>query len=116
MFLAYLILLLSKKMELYFPELINNYLSDLLCMPIVLTIARYGIAYWINDARFRLNRWHIISATLAFILFFEIILPLRSSIYTADPFDALMYLLGAFIFWRCQSRSLASALSMDQPD
>lgn len=108
MLLCYLILFLSKKMGLFFPELINSYATDMLCIPIVLSIARYGIAYWINDARFQLNRWHMAAATLAFVVTFELVLPTYSSTYTADPFDALMYVSGVLLFERFQTPSLAS--------
>lgn len=113
MLLCYLILFLSKKMGLYFPDLINSYASDLLCIPIVLSIARSCIAYWINDATFKLNRWQITFTAIALIVCFEIILPQYSSVYTADKFDALMYILGAILFERFQSPSLASTTNFD---
>lgn len=108
MTLLYGVLFISKKTALYFPELINSYLSDFLCMPIVLSIARYGVAYWINDASFQLNKWHIGSATLAFFIAFEAILPQLSKAYTADLFDGLMYLLGALFYFQFQTPFLST--------
>lgn len=109
MLLTYLVLLVSKKTGLFFPELINSYLSDLLCIPLVLSIARYAIAYWINDACFQLNRWHMAFTSIAFALVFELILPKFSTVYTADPFDALAYGIGALLFDRLQSPVLIAA-------
>jgi hypothetical protein len=103
---VYLLLFLSKKLEWYAPEIINSYLSDLLCMPIVLSLARYGVAYWKNDASLFLDLKHIIAATTAFIVFFEWLLPHQNSLYTADPADVLMYLYGAVIFYHLQPRQL----------
>lgn len=108
MMILYAILFLSKKIGWYFPELINSYLSDLLCIPIVLSISRYVVAYWINDARLKLNIWHITSAVFAFIIVFEIILPQKDPIYTSDPLDALMYLIGGVIFYFHQTKNLIS--------
>lgn len=106
MVVIYLFVFLSKRMELYFPELINNYLTDLLCMPIVLSTIRYGIAYWINDASFRLGRYHMIVAVVAFIIAFEMLLPTNSHGYTADPIDGVMYSLGALIYSYLQTPTL----------
>ena len=111
--ILYSILFISKKLELHFPELINSYLSDLLCIPIVLSIARYGVAYWINDAHFQLNRWHMAFACLAFIGVFELALPSYNSVYTSDTFDALMYIIGTIIFDRFQTPSLISSRKLD---
>lgn len=116
MIMAYAVLLISKKLELYFPELINSYLSDLLCIPIVLSVARYGIAYWFNDANFQLNKLHIASATLSFIIVFEQILPSINTVYTADIIDGVMYIIGAIIFHTFQSPYISSKLNTPPKD
>src|SRR5688500_7428630 len=57
-------------------EFIDEYLDDLLCMPVVLSLAGAGMA--LAGFRFRLSAGHIIFTVIYCSLMFEVLLPLVS--------------------------------------
>jgi len=81
------------------PRLINNYLSDFLCMPIILTISLVGVRLIKRIPDFTLSPFMIFGMTTFYAVFFEFYLPRTSAIYTSDGFDVLMYYSGAFTYW-----------------
>lgn len=102
LFLAFLNQLIEKGFGVFIP-LVHSYLDDLLCFPIVLTLglAAYRTAY----PTYRLTGWHIWPMVLIYAVYFEGYLPQTSALYTSDPLDILMYVLGALIFQRFINRS-----------
>lgn len=76
------------------------YLNDLLCLPIVLSLA-----LWIQQKLFPmtcrpvLNAAQVIFAVLYFALFFEVVLPAFSRRYTRDYLDILAYAVGGIIYY-----------------
>jgi len=95
----YAIVQLSRHYEFYLPEFLNNYLTDFLCMPIVLTLCLFGIRVIHKKEHLELNGFMIISMTLFYAVLFEFILPKYSTNYTADPLDVMMYFFGTLFFW-----------------
>lgn len=82
---------------LVFP-LVQSYLDDLLCFPILLTI---GLAmYRTVWPGYRLTAWHIWPTVVLFSVYFEWYLPAVNSGFTADALDVMMYALGALAFDR----------------
>jgi len=75
---------------------IHAYLDDFLCFPIVLTTGLAAYRWlWPN---YTLGAWHIWPMFVFFVVYFEVYLPGTSSVYTADAWDALAYLLGILVF------------------
>ena len=76
------------------------YLNDLLCLPVVLTLA-----LWLHqklfpqNCRHRLNAAQVIFVVLYFAIFFEGILPIISARYTRDYLDILAYALGGLAYY-----------------
>ena len=70
----------------------NNYLADLICMPIVFYIV--GAFFKIVKINFSLSIHKVVFGVLYFSFIFEFLLPKFSSRYTGDWIDVLMYCLG----------------------
>jgi len=76
------------------------YLNDVLCLPVVLTLA-----LWLHqklfpqNCRHRLNAAQVIFVVLYFAIFFEGILPIISARYTRDYLDILAYALGGLAYY-----------------
>jgi hypothetical protein len=76
------------------------YLNDLLCLPVVLTIALWlQRKLFPRTSRFRLNAAQVIFAVFYFSLFFEGMLPAISDRYTRDYWDVLAYAAGGIIYY-----------------
>ncbi len=88
------------------PHFINSYLTDLLCMPIVMGIIVIILQkiYQFNNLIVGFNLVTLL--TLFFALFFEITLPLTSSEYVQDYNDIIAYFFGAYVFFFAQYSSL----------
>jgi hypothetical protein len=80
------------------PSLINNYLNDLLCMPIVLKIAQLAVRYLKKDGHLQLPIALVGILTLGYACYFEWFLPQFNSRYTADGIDVFLYFTGALFF------------------
>lgn len=75
---------------------IDNYLDDLLCMPILLG----GLLAEQKDLvnRNRLSWWEIALCTLLVAWLFEMLLPGLYISYTSDAWDVVCYTVGALFF------------------
>lgn len=80
-------------------EWVNNYLTDFLCMPIILTICLVGVRFFKRIPQFHLNQLMIFGMTAFYAFLFEYMLPNSSSLYTADFVDVIMYFAGAIFYW-----------------
>ena len=76
----------------------NNYLNDLLCMPIVLGIAQRTVRFLKSDSNLTLPVALQVVVTIMFALYFEGYLPQFNLRYTADVMDVLCYFLGMAFF------------------
>ena len=88
-----------QKFSIPIPYLFQNYLNDLLCIPIVLKVCQYVIRYIKSDITIRLNFLQIFTVCLGYTLYFEWYLPLHNPRYTADGIDILMYFIGGLFFY-----------------
>lgn len=80
-------------------KFLDNYMDDLVLLPIILGIALIVNRKFIsknNDAKF--NNVLIIFAWVYFCVMFELILPNFSKSFTADWIDCVAYGIGAFYF------------------
>ncbi|GGK64702.1 hypothetical protein GCM10011405_10860 [Rufibacter glacialis] len=80
------------------PAWVRFYLDDLLCLPIILTVALFLMRFFFG-ARVRLSKYQIGFAVLYVALVFEVILPLFMPRYTGDFFDVLLYAGGGWFFY-----------------
>ena len=94
--------ILEKAFGVFLP-VIHSYLDDLLCFPIVLTLGLAMYRYF--KPNYQLSAWHIWPTVIVYSVYFEWYLPQTSTVYTADVFDVLMYVLGALIYQRFINRS-----------
>ncbi|WP_266203645.1 magnesium citrate secondary transporter [Pontibacter kalidii] len=86
---------------------LHTHLDDLLALPLTLTIALAAERLYFRNPYFVLPLRYTLLALLLFSLVFEGLLPLLHRRYTADPWDVLAYLAGAFIFQGWMNKPLA---------
>jgi hypothetical protein len=122
-FLVHLFLFLLIKMlvllQVHLPQIITFYLTDLLCMPIVLCLSLFftqGIRKLMRvdqkKDELQIPLRYVFGLTFFWSVFFERYLPSVSTHYTSDKIDVLMYVFGAisFVIWmkRFDVKSLSS--------
>jgi hypothetical protein len=99
---VYILIRLLRKNNYDIPEWINGYLTDLICIPIVLMICLALVRSIKRDSLIEIKPWLIALICIEYALIFEWFLPQKSSIYTADWIDVLMYFFGGIIFFFTQ--------------
>lgn len=95
--------LLIKQVEV--PFWATAYINDFLCMPIVLTTCLFVVHLIKRDRSIRLSLFSILSLTIFYAVYFEVVLPRINPRYTADLIDVLMYFSGSLIFYLLQNKS-----------
>jgi len=99
-YLLYAIHYFGKHYIVTYNGLIPNYLGDLICMPIVLSLT-YSIMIFLKVPGFiKITTFHIFSATILFSIYFEWLLPNYFNIGTADIYDIIFYFAGALAYYR----------------
>ena len=93
-----LIVYTAQRLGLYIPELVNNYLNDLLCIPIVLKLCLYVVRYVKSDEQVKIPLALQLLITVMFIIYFENVLPKINPRYTSDILDVFAYVAGLFLF------------------
>ncbi|WP_339611349.1 hypothetical protein [uncultured Planktosalinus sp.] len=88
------------------PAIINNYVNNLLCMPLVLTSCLIVLQKIKSNNRITIPIFVIASVTLYYILFFEWYLPTVNPRYTADLIDVCLYIVGGVIFYFLQNKHI----------
>lgn len=99
--LAYLVL---DRIGIMFPAFIRFYFMDLLCMPVICGIILLLLRLF--KKFFHLTKSHLVSLTVMYSIYFEVIMPPVSERYTADVWDVVMYAIGAFLFYQVQKIDL----------
>lgn len=80
--------------------LLQSYLDDILCMPIVLfIILLFYNKYLFVDINYSIPISYILISIFFFIFLFELVLPIISKNYIADIFDVIAYTIGALFFY-----------------
>ena len=101
----------SQCVNLSLPWYVNDYLNDLLCIPLVLGLLSFAIRYLKNDSSFQFSISFIIGLALYYSLYFEYYLPDVNSRYTSDWIDIVLYFFGSILFYTYQrTRSLGYKL------
>ncbi len=86
------------------PKVINNYLTDFLCLPIVLSICLFGVRFFKSDQNLKLSFWMVFVIFLQYAVLFEFVLPKYSDLYTSDAYDVVAYGVGALFFLIIQNQ------------
>ena len=95
----YLLKILLFKMGIHI-QLVQNYLGDLLCMPVVLTCTLWFQRHiTTRNPDYQFTIYHVLVAVALYSVLFEWILPNQSPKYTADLWDVVAYSLGGIIFY-----------------
>ena len=81
------------------PRLVNNYVNDFLCMPIVLFICQFIVRKIKSNSTAVIPIPVIGLITCYFAIYFEYYLPSIDSRYTGDFIDVILYFLGAAFFY-----------------
>ena len=92
----------SQKLAMPLPLFVNNYLNDLLCIPLVLGALTFIIRKLKRDPRFTLPFGFIFILSSYYAVFFEYYLPKTNIRYTSDWIDVLLYFLGGMLFYLFQ--------------
>ncbi|CAN0571507.1 unnamed protein product [Ectocarpus sp. 12 AP-2014] len=91
---------IAQQFSFSIPQLINNYLNDLLCMPIVLKICQYAVRFIKKDEHITIPIKISFVLTILYALYFELLLPKLNDRYTADFMDVVLYFIGfVFFLW-----------------
>lgn len=96
--LVALLVYTAQQLALPLPSLVNNYLNDLLCMPIVLSICQYAVRFLKKNTSLQIPVTLVVTLTLCYAVYFEWLLPQVNPRYTADGIDVFLYFLGALFF------------------
>jgi len=99
-----LLVWIAQRLSLDMPSLVNNYLNDLLCMPIVLKICQYAVRQIKSDQNLQIPVGVAFILTIVYALYFEWLLPKINDRYTADVIDVCLYVIG-FVFFVWVERS-----------
>ena len=82
------------------PGMLQNYLADFLCLPIILTLAvllqRYVV---LRNPFYILNKAQVLFTVIYFSVLFELVFPYFFARYTADFWDVLAYAAGGWVYW-----------------
>ena len=97
LFLALLTYMLQK-FQVVLPEIVNNYLNDFLCIPIVLKSGQYIIQYIKSDFNLKIPYALQITVTVFYAIFFEVIVPIFNDRYTGDSLDVVAYFSGLIVY------------------
>ena len=95
-----LLLAICKRYFFHFSglRLLDNYLLDLLCMPIVLEICAFSMRL-IFGRPMQISKAQVVIAVLYTSLWFEVILPKQRTGFYGDAIDVFLYALGAFAWF-----------------
>lgn len=91
--------LLQKGLDISLP-LIDQYLDNLLAMPIILTFLLVERRILFRRGKgYRLSALDVVMATVYIVIISEIVFPLFSDSFVTDWRDVIFYVLGSLIYW-----------------
>ncbi|WP_243699189.1 hypothetical protein [Flavobacterium hiemivividum] len=99
MFLTALTIYVMQRLRVPLPDLVNNYVNDLLYLPLVLGAIEFIIRRLKNDNSFKLPITVVVFLASFYSFYFEYYLPTIDPRYTADWIDVVLYFLGGFAFF-----------------
>lgn len=95
---------LEKSLGIFIP-FYHAYGDDLMAMPVVFGLC-LQVMRWIHPlgSQLTFSRKQVIIGLAYFSIVFEIVLPLISKTYTADPIDVICYSLGTLVFLKFMNK------------
>ena len=95
---------LEKSLGIFVP-IYHAYGDDLMAMPVVFGLC-LQVMRWIHPlgSQLTFSRKQVIIGLAYFSIVFEIVLPLISKAYTADPLDVICYGLGTLVFLKFMNK------------
>ena len=102
MLLIALTIYVMQKLSLPLPYLINNYVNDLLCLPLLLGVMTFLIRWLKKDDTFQFSLGFIVFLASYYAVYFEYYLPKVNPRYTADWIDVILYFSGGFAYFVIQ--------------
>ncbi|NRT13004.1 hypothetical protein [Flavobacterium sp. 14A] len=103
-----------QKLTIALPLVVNNYLNDLLCMPLVFGALTFIVRKLKNEPQFILPFGFIFILSSYYAVFFEYYLPRTNTRYTSDWLDVALYFIGGMLFYfyqriRCKKNAKTKA-------
>jgi hypothetical protein len=99
MFLTAVLIYTMQQLSFPLPAVINNYVNDLLCLPLLLGAMEFIIKWLKKDKFFKFPISFVILLASYYSIYFEYYLPKVNPRYTADWIDVILYFLGGLIFY-----------------
>lgn len=99
MFFIAISIYVLQRFEIPLPLLVNNYLNDLLCMPLVLGALTFLIRRLKKDPFFKFPLFFVLFMAAFYAVYFEYYLPKVNLRYTADWIDVALYFTGSIGFY-----------------
>lgn len=78
---------------------IDYYLNDLLAVPVVMNLVRIVMCAIYRTYTFTIRAWMVAFVVVYMSTYFELVLPQKSAIYTADWLDVIFYTLGGISYF-----------------
>jgi len=97
--LLYVTIQMLRTYQISTPTLINNYLTDFLCLPIVIVFSTIGIRFLKRDKNYWPSLEMVLSLGLFFSIVFELVLPRISQSFTGDAGDMIAYFVGIVFYY-----------------
>jgi hypothetical protein len=95
----YLLQLSGKYGLLEFPEAYIAYAADLICLPILILLSERTMARILGLHHWAISGWMLVALIIYVSLVFEVLLPMASHRFVADPLDALCYAIGGGVYF-----------------
>lgn len=92
------------KFSVGIPGWVDAYLTDVLCLPLILSLSLILLRWIFQRAEMLLTVPMIVFAWVVTSVLFEVVLPLKSDVYVADTMDVVAYGIGALIFFFLQKK------------
>ena len=99
MFFIALTIYIMQRLHFSLPTIINNYLNDLLYIPLVLGVIEFIIRRLKKNSSFKLPIGFVIFLAVSYSFYFEYYLPKINPRYTADWIDLILYFVGAIAYF-----------------
>jgi len=77
----------------------DNYLNDILAIPVVLTLSRWCMQLIYRIKEYRLSVLQITGICAYMSVVFEFLLPQYSTVYSGDWLDVCCYFMGGLIYY-----------------
>ncbi|MFC6997551.1 hypothetical protein [Rufibacter roseus] len=81
------------------PLVVQHFLDDLLCLPLVLTVTLFVMRFFYGT-QVRFSVYQVAFVVVYVSVLFEVVLPQYMERYTGDVVDVVLYAVGGWIYYR----------------